>query len=252
VCPIVVRALALSALAVPCAAFAARPFNTDDARIVDPGGNQIEAYVKDQRGVRQTEYWLLPARNFGGGLDRFEFSIGGNYTQIQDGGDTNVVVAQAKTLLKPLETNGIGFAFSVGLARLNPGAEAVVTTPEGLFDVSGETVSNKVRYNPYLNAISSVSVLDDGAVFHFNAGATRENGEKSTIGNWGVGVEIGVTERVFGIAEAYGVSHEKPAYQAGVRYWAIPGRLQIDATYGFQHASPDDLRWISVGVRILW
>jgi hypothetical protein len=180
---------------VPCAAFAARPFNTDDARIVDPGGNQIEAYVKDQRGVRQTEYWLLPARNFGGGLDRFEFSIGGNYTQSQDGGDTNVVVAQVKTLLKPLETNGIGFAFSVGLARLNPGAEAVVTTPEGLFDVSGETVSNKVRYNPYLNAISSVSVLDDGAVFHFNAGATRENGEKSTIGNWGVGVEIGVNER---------------------------------------------------------
>ncbi|HSD52720.1 MAG TPA: hypothetical protein VLC47_01060 [Burkholderiales bacterium] len=45
-------------------ALAARPFNTDDARIVDPGGYQVEAYVKDQRGIKETEYWILPAVNF--------------------------------------------------------------------------------------------------------------------------------------------------------------------------------------------
>jgi len=246
------QALAILALVAPCAAFAARPFNTDDARVVDPGGNQIEAYVKDQHGSRQTEYWFLPAKNFGGALDRFEFTLGGNYTQIQGGSDTNVVVGQVKALLKPLETNGIGFALSVGVARLKPGAETVVSTPEGLVDVSGGTTSNTVRYNPYFNAISSVSVLDDAVVFHFNAGATRENAEKRTIGNWGVGAEIGITGRVFGIAEGYGVSEQKPAYQVGIRYWAIPGNLQVDATYGYQHSSPDNLSWISVGVRILW
>ena len=47
-------------------------------------------------------------------------------------------------------------------------------------------------------------------------------------------------DAVFGIAETYGVSNEKPAYQVGLRYWAIPARLQIDGTYGWQHASPDE------------
>ena len=36
---------ALLVLASP-AGFAARPFNTDDARIVDPDGYQIESFVK--------------------------------------------------------------------------------------------------------------------------------------------------------------------------------------------------------------
>lgn len=246
------RTFVIAALVAPCAAHAARPFNTDDARIVDPEGNQIEAYVKDQHGSRQTEYWFLPAKNFGGALDRFEFTLGGNYTQIRGGSDTNVIVGQVKTLLRPLETNGVGFALSIGLQRLQPGAETVITTPEGLVDVSGGGTSNQVRYNPYFNAISSVSVLDDAAVLHFNGGATRENGDHTTIGNWGVGAEIRVTDRIFGIAEGYGVSEQKPAYQAGIRYWAIPGNVQIDATYGWQHASPDNLTWISVGVRILW
>ena len=248
----VARALALLAAIAPSAAFAARPFNTDDARIVDPGGNQIEAYIKDQHGSRQTEYWFLPAKNFGGSLDRFEFTLGGNYTQIQGGSDTNAVVGQVKTLLKPLETNGVGFAFTVGVALLKPGAETVISTPEGLVDVSATPTSTEVRYNPYFNAIASVSVLDDRVVFHFNAGATRETEENRTIGNWGIVADIGITGRVFGIAEGYGVSGQKPAYQVGIRYWAIPGDLQIDATYGLQHSSPENLTWISVGVRILW
>ena len=51
-------ALALLAVLASRDARAARPFNTDDARVVDPGGYQIEAYVKDQLGIKETEYWF--------------------------------------------------------------------------------------------------------------------------------------------------------------------------------------------------
>ncbi|HSD52721.1 MAG TPA: hypothetical protein VLC47_01065 [Burkholderiales bacterium] len=167
-------------------------------------------------------------------------------------GNSDLVLGQVKTLLKPLQTNGVGFALTVGVTRLNPGtAQEVVATPFGLVTVAGES-STGTHYDPYPNAISSVSVLDDAVVLHFNAGATRNTSDNQTIGSWGVGAEIALGRRLFGIAEGYGVSNEKPAYQVGIRYWAIPSRLQIDGTYGWQHASPDNLNWISIGVRILW
>lgn len=240
------------AILVALPAFAARPFNTDDARVVDPDGWQIESYVKMQRGQKQTEFWLLPARNFGGALDRFEFTLGGNIVDPDAGGNSNLVVAQVKTLLKPLETNGVGFALSIGVSRAKPGSPGeVVATPFDITTVSGPT-STSTHYDPYLNGISSVSLADDGVVLHFNAGATRNTSSNETIGNWGVGAEIRVTDRVFGIAETYGLTEGKPAYQAGIRLWAIPTRWQIDGTYGWQHASPANLRWVSIGVRILW
>jgi hypothetical protein len=243
-------ATVLASLVTP--AFAARPFNTDDARIVDPGGWQIETYVKDQRGIKETEYWFLPGHNFGGALDRFEFTLGGNVIQSDPNGNSNLIVGQVKTLLKPLETNGVGFALSVGVSRVKPGAaQEVIVTPFDITTVSGQT-STKVHYDPYVNGISSVSVLDDAVVMHFNLGATRNTSDNTTIGSWGVGAEIRLTERVFGIAETYGVSHQKPAYQVGVRYWIIPSNLQIDGTFGWQHASPENLQWISIGLRILW
>jgi hypothetical protein len=251
--PFTAVAVVLLLVASP-GAFAARPFNTDDARIVDPDGYQIEAYVKGQRGVKQTEYWFLPAHNFGGALDRFEFTLGGNLFRSDENGNSNSIIGQVKTLLKPLETNGIGFALTLGVTRFKPGTPgaAFVVPIDPADPTAAGGTSTEVAYNPYVNGISSVSVFDDAFVFHFNAGAIRDNVDKTTIGSWGVGAEIRVTDRWFGMAETYGLSNEKPAYQVGVRFWAIPGNLQIDSTYGWQHSSPANLRWVSVGVRILW
>ena len=246
--PVLRIAVAAVLAAAAPAAFAARPFNTDDARIVDPDGWQIEAYVKSQRTISETEYWFLPAHNFGGALDRFEFTVGGNIVRSDPNGNSNLILGQVKTLLKPLETNGVGFALTVGVSR---GSGLVAVTPFDITQAAGPTTT-KVSYNPYLNGIASVSVLDDGAVFHFNAGVTRDNATRRDVGNWGVGAEIRVSERWFGIAETYGLSNEKPAYQVGVRFWAIPSRLQVDGTFGWQHSDPENLRWISIGVRILW
>jgi hypothetical protein len=62
----------LALLALP--ARAARPFFTDDARIVDEGHCQVESFVKNQRAYAGSESWVMPACNVLG----VEFTLGRN------------------------------------------------------------------------------------------------------------------------------------------------------------------------------
>jgi hypothetical protein len=245
---------AATALLALCAApaWGARPFVTDDARIVEPGGYQIESYVKDQRRQSETEFWFLPAHNFGGALDRMEWTLGGTVAHSDRLSNSNQVVAQAKTLVKPLPENGLGLAITLGAARIKPGSAEDVPTPSGPVDVPGGLSSSKARVNPYVNLIASLSVADGWFVFHGNAGMVRETQENFTQTTWGLAAEIFQLWRVYPIAEIYGLSGEKPSHQVGFRFWAIPNRWQIDGTYGWQAADPESRRWFTVGVRILW
>src|SRR3954469_10213462 len=92
-------------VAMPISAQAARPFFTDDARVVDKGHCQLETFYKEQRAYSGSEFWLLPACNpFG-----VELTAGGNRIE----GERSAIV-QAKYLIRELQTNGAGFAASVG------------------------------------------------------------------------------------------------------------------------------------------
>ncbi|MFN2645247.1 MAG: hypothetical protein ABR570_09670 [Burkholderiales bacterium] len=124
-------------------AHAARPFFTDDARIVEHC--QIETFYKEQRTYSGSEFWFLPACNALG----FEITVGANRIE----GEQNEIF-QTKFLLKPLEPNGIGYALSLGT-------------------FGGE---------PYFNFIASRSFADDRLVAHGNLGAFRENGATWGIG----------------------------------------------------------------------
>jgi len=75
-------------------AYAARPFFTDDARIVD--NCQIETFYKEQRSYSGSEFWFLPACNPTG----FELTVGGNRIERERN-----EILQTKLLLKPLEPN---------------------------------------------------------------------------------------------------------------------------------------------------
>src|SRR3982751_4465167 len=123
------------ALMVAAPAYAARPFVTDDARIVEHC--QVETFYKEQRTYSGSEFWLLPACNpFG-----FEITVGGNRIE----GEQNEIL-QTKFLLKPLAPNDIGFALSLG--------------------VFGS--------DPYFNFITSRSFADDRLVVHGNLGSFRD------------------------------------------------------------------------------
>jgi len=213
----------LALLAAAPSAWAARPFVTDDARVVDRGGCQLETFVKHQRRIDEREFGFLPACNPWGS----ELTLG--YTRIDStpSGDGHATVLQAKTLLKPLVTNGAGFAITVGL-------------------LAGTANS------PYVNAIGSFSFADDRVVMHANLGGIRDNVARVSRGTWGIGAEVLlVAPRLYGILEGYGQRGEKPTLHTGLRLWLVPDRVQVDTTVGLQDASPQR-RFATMGVRILW
>ena len=209
------QAVAASVLTATCgAAQAARPFVTDDARIVDKC--QIETYYKEQQNYSGNEFWFLPACNtaYAGLPFNFEITAGGNRIE----GKNNTIL-QAKFLLKTLETNGTGYALSLGT-------------------FGGD---------PYFNTVLSRSILDDRVVFHANLGGFRDTG-----GTWGYGAEVLLwAPRVYGIFESYGQHRETPTYHYGARFWVVPDRFQVDMTHGEQTGA-GNRRFYTVGLRFLF
>jgi hypothetical protein len=217
------RLLLAVLLVVAPAAQAARPFVTDDARIVDKDGCQIESFVKRQRKFDETEFWFVPACNPWGA----ELTAGHIRVDSTPSGDTRTTILQGKMLLKPLATNGSGFALSLGV-------------------LAGSTSS------PYFNAIGSFSLADDRVVLHANLGGLRDGTVNRSRGTWGVGAEVLlIAPRLYGILESYAVGGEKPTSHAGLRIWIVPNRVQVDTTVGLQQTAPER-RFATVGLRILW
>jgi len=196
-------------------AWAARPFNTDDARIVDRGHCQLETFTKSQRTYSGSEFWFLPACNPWGA----ELTVGWNRIESETKG-----VAQAKFLLKPLETNGYGFAASAGM----------------------------IGNDPFVNGISSISFFDDRSVIHVNLGAMQDRGADKSRATGGIGLEqLLIAPRLYGILETFGQTGEKATLHAGFRIWLVPNRVQVDATHGTQQGSPSR-RFTTVGLRPLF
>lgn len=203
---------------------AARPMVTDDARLTDAHACQLESWLHAHGGSR--EFWALPACNPGG---NFELTVGGSQT---DGDPTlhGTFVAQGKTLFKPLETNGWGIGLAAGYT----------TKP-------AETLSG----GPYFYIPSSFSLADDRVIVHANLGAARFRDSGETRLTWGLGSETAASERLYVIAEAFGQDVGRPALQTGLRYWMIPGHIQIDTTVGSKLDDFRGERWLSIGLRLI-
>lgn len=220
--------LAIALLSVT-AAHAARPMVTDDARVVDPRSCQLESWVRVNRA--STEYWLMPGCNVAG---RFELSAGGARGHDDAGTTTTDVVYQAKALLRPLDTDGWGLAATVGTVR------------HPAIDQGGNLLGDI-----YVNVPLSVSFRQDRQVLHLNAGWLHDKASGQERATWGVGSETWLGERSQLIAEGYGQSGQAPYYQAGLRWWVKPQRVQIDATAGGQFTGGSDERWLTLGLRLL-
>lgn len=200
---------------------------TDDARIVDAKSCQVESWARTNRGSR--EYWSLPGCNFTGNL---EVTLGGAVTKDASGSQTSDVLMQAKTLFKTLEPNG----WSIGLAAGN------VRHPHE----HGGFVGDVYAYVP-----ASFSYYDDRLVLHANLGVQRLKTESRTRPTFGLGSETQISSNTWLIAEAFKQVEGRPFFQAGVRHWLVPNRVQIDATYGNRLGSNSQERWFSIGLRLL-
>lgn len=207
------------------AAQAARPMITDDARLTDAGACQVESWAHLHRDLQ--EYWALPACNPGG---NFELTAGGALAYADGRAQSGAVLIQGKTLFKPLETNGFG----IGLAA-------------GYSTVAGDGQSG----SPYVYIPASLSLADDRLFIHVNIGDLRERETQEHRLSWGIGTEIQASERLFLIGESFGQDKGSAFFQGGVRYWIVPGHVQIDATYGSRLGQIADERWVSIGLRLI-
>jgi hypothetical protein len=207
------------------AAHAARPMITDDARLTDAGACQVESWAHLHRDLQ--EYWALPACNPGG---NFELTAGGALAYADGRAQSGAVLIQGKTLFKPLETNGFGIGLAAGYS----------TTP-------GEGQSGSTYF--YIPA--SLSLADDRLFVHINLGNMRERETEEHRLTWGVGLEAQASERLFVIGESYGQDKGSAFFQGGVRYWVVPGHVQIDTTYGSRLGQIYEERWISIGLRLI-
>lgn len=216
----------LLALSLSAPVQAARPLNTDDARIVDAKACQVESWVRRNQG--STEYWALPGCNFTGNL---ELTAGGARTS--DGTDAPLArtVFQAKTILKPLDKNGWGLGLAAGTV--------------------GRVQGNTSGRDIYAYLPASVSFSDDRWLVHTNVGWLRDQSTRRSSTTWGVGLEHELTPTTWLIAETFGQSQEKSQFQMGLRRWLVPGNVQLDATYGNRFGGSSNERWFSIGLRFL-
>jgi len=198
---------------------------TDDARLTDAGACQLESWVHGHRNDR--EFWALPACNPFGNL---ELTAGGAQAYADGQRQSSARVVQLKTLLKPLASHGYGIGLAAGYA-VQPGDAH-----------SGA---------PYVYVPISASLADDRLVIHANLGHTRERESRRNSQTWGLGGEWQTTPRLFAIAETYGQDRGSPFVQAGLRYWLLPERVQVDTTWGSQLGRIHEQRWISLGLRLI-
>ena len=227
-CLRILAALLLSASALP--AMGARPFVTDDARVVDAGGCQIETFAKRQSRLDEREFWFLPACNPWGSV---ELTLGGTRVDGNAPGDSRSTLLQAKTLIRALQTNGTGLALTVGLLQTEP-----FRAPSA--------------QSPYFNAIASSSFADDRIVLHANLGGISDKVAGLNRGTWGLGAEVMLNARLYGILESYGQRGEKPTRHMGLRVWIVPNKVQVDGTLGQQQSGPPERRFQSIGLRLLF
>ena len=160
----------------------------------------------------------------------FAMSMGGALAHADGSGQSGAVVIQGKTLFKNVETNSWGLGIAGGYAT-QPG--------------KGQSGS------PYFYLPGSLSLADDRVVLHANLGAIRLREVQETRMTWGLSSEIAATDRTYVIAETFGLNVGRPSIQAGLRYWIVPGHVQVDSTIGTNLGDFQGERWLSIGLRLI-
>jgi hypothetical protein len=203
---------AACALLSASAAFAGRPLTVDDANMNDAGAGHVETWIAREAGKVST-FNIAPAFS---PLDNIE--IGALLSRNTTDKITTSAV-QAKWRITASQDKGCNLAAVVGLSH------------------NSEDAGN-IRY---ANAIVGCNGNALGNVF-VNLGVVKAPDEKSRA-TWGLALERAwgsVTPHI----EAFGIQHEKPTVQMGLRS-QLNKTIQIDGTLGRK----DRENLLSVGMK---
>ena len=215
----------LIALAAP--AFAGRPLTTEDAAVLDDKACQLEAWIDRSRDA--TTGWLVPACNFGGGV---EWQVGGARTREGGEGRFSEAYAQAKGLLRaPRDESPWGVGLVLGVIR-RPLAE-----------------SNRGWQHPY--ALVPITFTLGDFRWHVQPGWARDRERRRNTTPWGIAGEYAATPCLSIVAEAFGENGERPYLRAGARWSVVRDRLDLDLTVVTRPGGTRDDRLASLGLTLI-
>jgi hypothetical protein len=213
-------------LIVPAGVDAGQPLVTDDAAIVADKTCQLEAWARPSHDQRS--YWLQPACNFGGNV---EVSAGAARVETDGDAVSSLVYMQLKTVPFPRTENGWSFGALAGAVR-DTGA------PHGGSAFQGY----------YAKALASWYPRED-LEFDLNLGAANQYGI-GTFALAGAAVQVAVLDRLQLLAEVYRDEPGTAKYQAGLRWIALPDRLEAFVSYGNRFTRSADQWIVTTGVRL--
>jgi hypothetical protein len=216
-------ALVVTLLALALPAGAGRPFTTEDANVLDDRRCQVEAWIDRSRVA--TDSWLVPACNFGGGVE-WQLGLGRNHSKGRS------AFAEAYAQAKAVYPMPEDLAWDVGLVlgvRHQPGEE------------------HRRWVNPYALVPFSVSPTESLAL-HANIGTVRDHASRRNLTLWGVAAEVAVREALTLLAEAYSENSRRPFVRLGARYAVIGDKLDFDFTIVSRPGGTPQERFVSVGV----
>ncbi len=212
--------LYLFVLLITLKLYAARPFNTDDARVVGKGQCQLETWVEMHMNEK-SEIWALPSCNL---IWDTEITLGGMI-----GLKSNSLQFQAKKLFVDAEKKDWGIGIAIGNIHN--------------YLIGADSANDIYAYIP-----ATFVFLDSKLAVHINVGYNMQS-FKDGIYTLGAGLEAQIINRLYFIGEVYHSRFEPVMYQIGLRTWLIQDLLQIDMTYG--NAFNDDAGFVSFGFRVL-
>lgn len=207
------------AAGLPLPSEAARPLLTDDARVVDPGSCQVESWLVHQKGTG--EAWSLPACSLG---LRTEWAVGLRRRFGHEAVEVQGVV-QVKRVLVDSEPGAWGAAFTVGSQGIGSDPRAYINLP-----------------------VTRVGSREEWLV-HLNLGLLQGDNARGAARVWGWAGERLVARDLWLMAERHSPQPGQWQTQAGLRWWWVPGRLQVDATSGLQRDGPQSQRFFTLGLR---
>ena len=217
----------LAMLAIAPAVRAGAPLVTDDAKLIEAGSCQFEAWAYAAQGAR--EYWAVPACNFSGNL---ELSLGAAAINPSGAPAANQAVLQGKSVFRASDDGAWSFGAVAGVGYRTGPADAGATS-------TGYYAKALLSHYP-----SEALEVD------LNLGASNDFGAGTTVAA-GAAVQYEFLPRTTAFAEVFRNEKGAGKYQAGLRFAVVPERFEAFASYGNRLGSATSDRWWAVlGIRI--
>lgn len=211
--------IATTSLFIAVPARAEGPMNTDDAGTLDKGGMKIEGVLNRDGRERGAEMAIGY-----GPIENVEVAV--TFARANDRTDDPSTIMRGTGIgIKwvPIQNEtgwSLGASFGYGSTRVDERA-----TPD------------RFTEKEYAFAGLATYRLQNGQVLHMNLGMTRakSQGMSDDVGNWSIGVEFPLMDKLQLTVETYGQEHARPDLAIGLRHEIVEG-LKAYAAVGHGNA----------------